>query len=384
MNILHISYHSSPLSNLGLNDGGGLSTYVHELCNVLSRENAIQVISTEYSSNKIKNNYSINTYSHLSSEANMEEKIENIDFFYSDFISSYTEKEITKFDIIHAHYWLSGLVARKIKQKYNIPFVYTSHSLGLFNKDEINVQHRISEEKKIMIEADSITASSYFELNFINKHYDIPKSKIINITPGVNKNVFFPNKEYKTSGKKKIFCVGRIQEQKGQHLVLNFMKLLEKLNIDYHIYFVGEPSGERGVQYFQKIKKEIKENEFSNRSTFLGSLSQDSLARELRDSDLLLHTSEFETFGLIAIEANACGVPVLTINKGSMNEIVSNNINGFITNDFINDEIIEFINHLFKNDQELILIKKKSFEKSKEFLWEKTGEDISKLYKNLV
>ena len=107
----------------------------------------------------------------------MEEKIENIDFFYSDFISSYTEKEITKFDIIHAHYWLSGLVARKIKKKYNIPFVYTSHSLGLFNKDEINVQHRISEEKKIMIEADSITASSYFELNFINKHYDIPKSK---------------------------------------------------------------------------------------------------------------------------------------------------------------------------------------------------------------
>jgi len=104
----------------------------------------------------------------------------------------------------------------------------------------------------------------------------------------------------------------------------------------------------------------------------------------LRDSDLLLHTTEFETFGLIAIEANACGVPVLTINNGSMNEIVSNNINGFITNDFINDEVSEFINHVFKYDQELILIKKKSFEKSKDFSWEKTGEDISKLYKNLI
>ena len=384
MNILHISYHSSPLSNLGLNDGGGLSTYVHELCNALSLENTVQVISAEDSRNKIKNNYSINTYSHLSPEVSMKKKIENIDFFYNEFISSYTEKEINKFDIIHAHYWLSGLVAKKIKKQYKIPFVYTSHSLGLFNKDESNLQNRIAQEKKIMFEADSITASSNFELNFINKHYDIPKSKIINITPGVNKNIFFPNKKYESSDKKKIFCVGRIQEQKGQHLVLNFMELLDKFNINFHIYFVGEPSGEMGVQYLAKIKKEIKENQFSNRSTFLGSLSQDSLATELRDSDLLLHTTEFETFGLIAIEANACGVPVLTINNGSMNEIVSNNINGFITNDFINDEVSEFINHVFKNDQELILIKKKSFEKSKDFSWEKTGEDISKLYKNLI
>lgn len=384
MNILHISYHSSPLSSLGSNDGGGLSTYVHELCNVLSSENTVQVISTDDSTNKKKNNYSINTYSHVSPQASMKEKIENIGIFYSDFISSYTEKEINKFDIIHAHYWLSGVVARKIKQQYKIPFVYTSHSLGLFNQDKNNLEHRISQEKKIMLEADSITASSNFELNFVNKHYDVPKSKIIKIIPGVNKNIFLPTKEYKTSNKKKIFCVGRIQEQKGQHLVLNFMKLLDKLNINFHIYFVGESSGEMGVKYLDKIKNEIKENQFSNRSTFLGSLSQESLAEELRDSDLLLHTSEFETFGLIAIEANACGVPVLTINNGSMKELVSNNINGFITSDFINNEVSEFIKHLFKNDKELISIKKKSFEKSKDFSWEKTGESISKLYKNLI
>ena len=90
MNILHISYHSSPLSSLGSNDGGGLSTYVHELCNILSSENTVQVISTEDSTNKKKNNYSINTYSHVSPQASMKEKIENIGIFYSDFISSYT------------------------------------------------------------------------------------------------------------------------------------------------------------------------------------------------------------------------------------------------------------------------------------------------------
>ena len=384
MKILHISYHSSPLTSLGLNDGGGLSTYVHELCNVLSLDNAVQVISTENSTNQKKSNYSINTYSCLSPEASMKEKVENIDFFYNDFISSYTEREINKFDIVHAHYWLSGVVAEKIKQEFNIPFVFTAHSLGLFTQDQ-NIPHdRVSQERQIMLDSDAVTASSNFELDFINDHYDIPKSKIFKITPGVNKNIFSPNEGYRTSNIKKIFCVGRIQEQKGQHLVLDFMQLLDKLNINFHIYFVGDPSGEDGFQYLQKIKKRIKENKFSNQTTFLGSLSQESLAKELRDSDLLLHTSEYETFGLVAVEANACGVPVLTTNKGSMNELVSNNINGFITDDFKNDDLNEFIKSLFTHDQELISIRKNSFEKSKDYSWEETGEYISELYKNLI
>lgn len=384
MNILHISYHSSPLSSLGLNDGGGLSTYVHELCNALSVNNNVQVISTEYAKDSKKNHYSISTYSRLFPETSMEEKIENIDFFYNDFISSLIGKDVNKFDIIHAHYWLSGIVAKKIKQEYKIPFTYTSHSLGLFNKDEKNLHHRVSEERKVMLEASAIIASSNYELDFINDKYGIPKSRINKITPGVNKNIFYPNTKYVTSDKKKILCVGRIQEQKGQHLVLDFMQLLNKLNINFHIYFIGEPSGETGSQYLSKIKKEIQVNQLSDKSTFLGSLSQEELSQELRDSDLLLHTSKYETFGLVAIEANACGVPVLTINNGSMKEIIINNINGFITDEYFNDQVSDFIQHLFSNDKELISIKKKSHEQSRDYSWEKTGERIVELYKKLI
>lgn len=384
MKILHISYHTSPLANLGLNDGGGLSTYVHELCNVLSRSNSLIVITSENSKNEKDNLYELNTYSPLSPEVGMQEKIENLESFIYEFINSYTKDGIKQFDIVHAHYWLSGIIAKRIHNEFRIPFVYTSHSLGLFNQGKSRLKYRINKEKEVMEAAKVVTVSSNFEFNFINNNYSIPKSKIIKVQPGVNRDIFFPNDFKEISEVKRIFCVGRIQEQKGQYLVLNFMKMLSELHINFHIYFVGEPSGEMGNQYLNKIKEGVKENKLLDRTTFLGSLTQESLAEELRSADLLVHTSKFETFGLVVVEANACGLPVLTLNNGPMEELVSNNVNGFISDDFTNDELKIFINNIFYDEKESIEIKKSSFKKSKEYSWEKTGKRFSELYKSLI
>ena len=384
MNLLHISYHTSPLGTLGVNDGGGLNTYVNELCNQLSIDNSVVVITSEEVRKKTRNKYKIQTYSSVLSQENMKKKIENLDSFYSEFITSHKEIGVKEFNIVHAHYWLSGIIAKKIKHQFGIPFVYTSHSLGLFNQKNTKADYRFEKEIEVMLEADIVTASSDFEINYINRNYKIPKTKIVKISPGVNEDIFYPKKNFKTSEVKKIYCVGRIQEQKGQIKALDLMNLLSKLEIDFHIYFVGGVSGADGSKYLEKINNEIIDSTFTKNTTFLGSLSQESLAFKLREADLLLHTSEYETFGLIAIEANACGVPVLTINNGSMKEIILNNVNGFITDDFFNDQVNDFIKHLFSNSKELISIKKKSYEKSRDYSWKKTGESIVELYKKLI
>jgi glycosyltransferase involved in cell wall biosynthesis len=113
-------------------------------------------------------------------------------------------------------------------------------------------------------------------------------------------------------------------------------------------------------------------------------LSQESLAEELRNADLLVHTSKFETFGLVVVEANACGLPVLTLNNGPMKELVSNNVNGFISDHFTNDQLKIFVNNIFYDKKESIEIKKSSFKKSKEYSWEKTGKKFSELYNALI
>ena len=384
MNLLHISYHTSPLGTLGINDGGGLNTYVNELCNQLSIDNSVLVVTSEEVRKKTRNKYKIQTYSSVLSQENMKKKIENMDSFYSELIASHEKIGVKKFDIVHAHYWLSGIIAKKIKHQFGIPFVYTSHSLGLFNQKNTKADYRFEKEIEVMLAADIVTASSDFEINYINSYYNIPRAKIFKITPGVNEDIFYPKENFKTSEVKKIYCVGRIQEQKGQIRALDLMHLLSKLEINFHIYFVGGVSGEDGSKYLEKINNEIIDSTFTKKTTFLGSLSQESLASKLREADLLLHTSEYETFGLIAIEANACGVPVVTINNGSMKEIISNNVNGFITDDFFNEQVNDFIKHLFSNSKELISLKKKSYEKSKDYSWEKTGESIAELYKKLI
>ena len=150
------------------------------------------------------------------------------------------------------------------------------------------------------------------------------------------------------------------------------------------MYFVGEPSGEEGFVYFDELKDLIEKNNYSKSATFLGSLTQEKLAEELRSTDLLLHTSPFESFGLVAVEANACGTPVLTLNNGSLREIVKDNINGLVIENFNNDKVNNFVNMALLDKEKSSLIRKNSYESSEIYSWEKTGINTMSIYEQLA
>ena len=384
MNILHISYHTSPLTSLGRNDGGGMSTYVHELCNVLSKSNKVTVITSDDSESDKKNDYRNLVYSKLDQNTEMKTKVNNLDSFYKEYVHSDINEGSIDVEVVHAHYWLSGILAKRLKQDFSIPFVYSSHSYGLFVGMNKSTKFRIEQEREVMLSADVIIASSDFEVKFISDNYGIDKSKIKIIYPGVNSKIFFPDISFTTSNVKKILCVGRIQEQKGQHKVVEFMSFLSGLGINFHVYFVGEPSGEKGSLYFDELKELIIQNNYSESVTFLGSLNQEQLGQELRSTDLLLHAAEFESFGLVAVEANACGTPVLTLNDGSLREIVRDNINGLFTENFNNnDKLNNFINTVLLDKEKASLIRESSYESTEKYSWGKTGANTISIYEQL-
>ena len=383
MNILHISYHTSPLTSLGRNDGGGMSTYVHELCNVLSKRNKVTVITSDDSESDRKNDYRNLVFSKLDQNTEIKTKVNNLDSFYKEYVDSDINEGSIDVEVVHAHYWLSGILAKRLKQDFSLPFVYSSHSYGLFVGMNKSTKFRIEQEREVMLSADVITASSDFELKFLSDNYGIDKSKIKIIYPGVNSKIFFPDTGFTTSKVKKILCVGRIQEQKGQHKVVEFMSFLSDLGINFNVYFVGEPSGEKGSLYFDELKELIMQNNYSESVTFLGSLNQEQLGQELRTTDLLLHTAEFESFGLVAIEANACGTPVLTLNNGSLREIIRDNINGLFTENFNNDKLNNFINTVLLDKEKASLIRESSYESTEKYSWGKTGVNTISIYEQL-
>jgi len=377
MNILQISYHTSPMNSLGVNDGGGLNVYVEAISKELAKDNTVHIITGEEAKNINKKNLKLSSFNLFSNQSNIYEKKDFLDEFINKTFQYIEEHEI---DVVHAHYWLSGLVAKEIQQKYKIPFIFTSHSLGVFVQE--NGLDRISAEKEIFNIADKITASSKFEKDNLLNRYGVDKLKIHITTPGLDKKIFKAYRGLKRNNT--ILSVGRIQQQKGQLQTLDLFKSLQHRIKGLELIFVGGPSGVDGDAYLTKMKNRIEELKIEEEVQFLGSLSQKKLVKLMKKSMLLIHSAESETFGLVAIEAHRLGVPVLSTNQGSFKEIISNNENGLVAKSFDDVQVYDFIIKLFEDDEYRSQVINSAVKNSLVFNWEITAENLKKAYKNIT
>jgi len=374
MKILQISFHTSPFGSVGKFDSGGLNIYVQQTAKLLSNKHNVTVVTAEKAESFKENNLEFVSLNLFEKDLSVEDK----EIHLQDFRKKLDEiVDLKSFDIIHAHYWLSGLVAKQIAEEFKIPLIYTSHSLGIFLEGYNN--ERVDCEKIVMTASDFVTASSEFENVLISENYKIDKNKIKHIPPGVDREIFSINPSIK---RENIFLsIGRIQPQKGQLEVLNFLNNFRKIESNFKCYFIGGPSGKSGDEYLEELKKSIKEADLGSHVEFLDSLPQAKIKELLNRSKLLLHTSKFETFGLVAIEANSMGVPVLTTNKGSLVEIIENNKNGFLSENLVESSVNNFVMDLLQDDSRFELIMKNCIEKSSKYDWQNTTNTIEKLYK---
>ena len=377
MNILQLAFHTSPFSIVGKNDGGGMSVYVQQISKYLSENHSVTVVTGEKADSFTDKNLEFISLDIFESELNVEDKEIYLQEFKNKLVDSL---DLNSFDVIHAHYWLSGLVAKEISNELNIPFIFTSHSLGIF-LDGYN-KERVDCEKIVMTSTNLVTASSVFETMLIADTYKIDENKIKKITPGVDRKIFIP--DLSVEKENIILSIGRIQEQKGQLQTIEFLNNFKKIQNDFKCYFVGGPSGKHGNEYLHELKQTIKDFNLDKHVEFLGDLPQTEIIELFKKAKLLIHTSKFETFGLVAIEANTMGVPVLTTNNGSLMEIIENNKNGYLSENLIDSNVNNFVNNLFNNVTKYEEIHSSCIEKSKKYDWMKTANELESLYQQLV
>ena len=377
MNILQLAFHTSPFNEVGKNDGGGMSIYVQQISRHLSDNHNVTVVTGEKAEGFKDNNLEFISLNIFESNLNVEDK----EVYLQEFINKLEESlDLKSFDVIHAHYWLSGLIAKEISNEFDIPFVFTSHSLGVF-LDGYN-KERVDCEKIVMNSANIITASSEFENMLIADTYKVDENKIKKIIPGVDREIFSPDLSIK---RENIFLsIGRIQEQKGQLQTLKFLDNFRKIVNDFRCIFIGGPSGKYGDEYLLELKQTVKDFNLETHVEFLDNLEQTKIIELLNKAKLLIHTSRFETFGLVAIEANTMGVPVLTINNGSLMEIIENNRNGYLSENLINIEVNNFVKNLLNENKKFEEISFSCIEKSKKYDWVKTSSNIEKEYELLL
>ena len=377
MNILQLAFHTSPFNEVGKNDGGGMSIYVQQISRHLSDNHNVTVVTGEKAESFKDNNLEFISLNIFESDLNVEDK----EVFLQEFKNKLEESlDLKSFDVIHAHYWLSGLIAKEISNEFDIPFVFTSHSLGVF-LDGYN-KERVDCEKIVMTSSDLVTASSEFENMLIADTYKVDENKIKKIIPGVDREIFSPDLSVR---RENIFLsIGRIQEQKGQLQTLEFLNNFRKIVNDFRCIFIGGPSGKYGDEYLLELEQTVKDFNLETHVEFLDNLEQTKIIELLNKAKLLIHTSRFETFGLVAIEANTMGVPVLTINNGSLMEIIENNKNGYLSENLIDIEVNNFVKNLLNEYEKFEEISLSCIEKSKKYDWVKTSFNIEKEYELLL
>ena len=377
MNILQISFHTAPFSSIGKFDSGGLNVYVQQISHHLSINHNLTIVTAEKAENFKLDNINFLSLNLFDSGLGTEDK----EKYLQEFIEKLNENyDLKSFDLIHAHYWLSGLVAKHISNEFNIPFVFTAHSLGVF-LDGYN-KERVDCEKLIMASSDFITASSNFEQNLISESYQIDKNKIKKIIPGIDRSLFAPDL---SANRKNIFLsIGRIQQQKGQRVTIDFLNNFRKVENDFVCYFIGGTSGNSGKEYLVELKEQVVELNLETHVKFLENLPQTKIKELLNESKLLIHTSQFETFGLVAIEANSMGVPVLSTNSGSFPEIIFSGVNGYLADNLVDGNVNNYVRDLLRDNKTFEEAMFNCIEKSKNYDWKITARDIEEIYRIIV
>ena len=242
-------------------------------------------------------------------------------------------------------------------------------------------KERVDCEKMVMTSSNFVTASSHYEYVMISKNYKIDENKIKKITPGLDRKIFTPDLNLP---RENIFLsIGRIQEQKKQLETIKFLNNFKKVDSNFLCYFIGGPSGKSGDDYLAELKESVKELNLETNIKFLGNLPQKEIKDLMNKSKLLIHTSQYETFGLVAIEANSMGLPILSINTGSLIEIIENNKNGYFAEDFLDIDANNFVKNLINNDDYFNMTMINCIQKSEKYNWETTADSLFETYQDV-
>lgn len=398
-----ISYHQCPLSDETNAEVGGMGIYVLELSRELAKKGFkidIFTRSSEQNTPKIVKVSQNLRVIHLSdSKTNIHKKKlrEYIPEFLKSFYEFVNEEEL-KYDLISAHYYLSGLVGLEIKRKYNIPLFVTFHTLSLMKNlvakdaEEKEDIERIKAEVMLAKKADKIIATSDTDKEYIHTLYNCSSEKIEVLIPGIDLNLFRPfdklraKKNIKADEDHKIILfVGRIVPLKGLDVLFYAIKILLEKNpkVNFCLWIVGENKIKfsKELKRLEELKKLLGIHTYVR---FLPMKKQNELPAYYNASELVIMPSNYESFGIIALEAMACGVPVITTDVTGIADLFDKKHESLITSASNPIMLSRKINNLLTNKEEYQKVSREVYEKVQDLGWERVAEKFIDILNNFL
>ena len=398
MKILIISYHTCPENKLGSKDSGGLNIYLHEISNELgTRGHSVDIFTREHDISdpleiEINNNSKV---IHLNAGDLAEEKHQMhnyIDLFTSNLIN-YIDEQNLQYDLIYSNYWMSGIVGELISEKLKIPHIITFHTMGLtkraVNYLENESDFRIENELDLIKKSDAIVVPTHQEKENLILNYK-SENNIYIVSPGVDlekfksKNKFESRKKLGLSQTTKILLsVGRLEPIKGYDVLINALSFLNiSDDFDVRLLIIGGDS--KSQNELERLNSLKLKHGLSNQVNFLGAIDHDELPIYLSAADVFVMPSAYETFGIAALEASACNLPVIAPQVGGLKSVVKHGQTGFLSINKSPESLMHYLEILLKNKPLRELFGVNSRLHAMNYSWGKSSKDLISVFEDVL
>ncbi len=411
MNIAMLSVHTCPLAALGGKETGGMNVYVRELTRELARRGHRVDIFTRSQNPEIPHiemdglGHGADVF-HIPAGPEAPYDKRRLFHYLPEFVEGVREfaaSEQIQYDVYHAHYWLSGWVARELQKTQPAPIVQMFHTLGEMKnaaartEADRETERRVRVEHEIMQFADRIVAATPRDAQQMIDLYGAAGSKIDIIPPGVDLNLFHPVEAMEARDyigmpydHQSILFVGRIDPIKGLDVWFKAIELIVEqdpaLREKLCVCLVGgdldeetPPDTEQGR--LQALKDELG---IGDVVTFLGRRSQECLPYYYSAADLVVMPSRYESFGMVALEAMACGTPVVASDVGGLSFVVRDGETGYLVPEGDPYALADCVGYLLHHPELRSHLGKRGIEVAREYAWPRIADDIEAMYDRVI
>lgn len=397
-----ISYHSSPLVEPGLGDAGGMTVYVRSVSQALSKLGFRTDIFTRSDNGTLTTTDifpGVRVVGVPTGPPRALDKLEltgHIDEFVSG-IRAFATSTRSVYDAIHSHYWQSGVAAADLAASWGVPLVHSNHTLAKVKNrhlppgDPPEPDARLRGEERVIAAAETLIASTDDEWEHLACLYGANHDRIKTIYPGVDHGLFSPadsataRRALGLGDGPVLAYVGRIQPLKGLDLALRAVEQLEPaLGEQVTLLVVGGASGPAGEREETALRALASSLRIADSVRLEGPKPHASTPVFYRAADAVVVCSYSESFGLSALEAQACGTPVVGTAVGGLKHIVADGRTGFLCDSRDPSEFAGRLKTLLGDHELARALSANAVEAASSFTWERTASELADLYECLV
>jgi D-inositol-3-phosphate glycosyltransferase len=392
------SMHTSPLAQPGSGDGGGMNVYVRALAGALARAGVACDVYTRSEDPaqprvvEVERGFRV-----VHVEAGPLHAVPRFELpgLLDAFIDA-AEADIAAgppVDVLHGNYWLSGAVAHQLKHRRDLPMVATFHTLARVKADagvDDDPDERLRVEHDVINCSDLMLASTESEREQLVTHYGAVPERVEIVPPGVDHSVFFPDDargraardRLGLDGRRTLLFAGRIQPLKGVGLAVRCLAELDDPGTI--LLVVGGPSGPDGAEELARTRALAHELGVAGNVRFVPPQPHTRLADYYRAADVCIVPSRAESFGLVALEAAACGTPVVAAAVGGLCSLVDDGSTGFLVDDRDPAAYAAPVSLLLDDPALAAEIGAEASARSRQYSWSITAARLRRLYGDLV